>query len=145
MSPYDLLDRTAEQTIAQQLTLLDFQYFKSIEVSLELWIETIWIFFKPIELLDLAWNKDEKKYRAPNVLRLIENANKTTLWVASTILSRTDVADRAKAISKWIAVAEVSLPTYYLPCLTTRPALENTEQLCRFDGSCWWFDDDGRR
>jgi len=63
---------------------------------------------KPIELLDLAWNKDEKKYRAPNVVRLIENANKTTMWVASTILARTDVANRARAISKWISVAEVT-------------------------------------
>jgi hypothetical protein len=62
-------------------------------------------------LLDLAWNKDEKKYRAPNVVRVIENANKTTMWVASTILSRTEVADRAKAISKWISVSEVSIPT----------------------------------
>lgn len=33
MSPYDLLDRMAEQTIAQQLTLIDFQYFKAIEVG----------------------------------------------------------------------------------------------------------------
>jgi hypothetical protein len=63
---------------------------------------------KPVELLDLAWNKDDKKYRAPNVVRLIENANKTTMWVASTILSRTDVTDRAKTISKWITVADVS-------------------------------------
>lgn len=41
VSPYDLIDRMAEQTIAQQLTLLDFQYFKAIEVSYEIFNTTL--------------------------------------------------------------------------------------------------------
>ncbi len=50
-----------ELEVAKQLTLIEFEIFSKIQA---------------IELMDLAWSKPKLKYKSPNVIDLINRANK---------------------------------------------------------------------
>jgi hypothetical protein len=78
--------------IAQQMTLIDFDLFSMIQ---------------PIEFLDEAWNKPKLQWRSPNLIRFIQRTNKTSLWVASTILQQSKLFDRVDIVEKFIYLAEV--------------------------------------
>jgi hypothetical protein len=77
------------EEIARQMTIIDFSLFAMI---------------KPSELLNQAWQKPKYKYRAQNILRLVERMNNLTLWVATTILSQRDVNERARRIADFVQV-----------------------------------------
>ena len=95
-----------EQEIAEHLTLLDFSIYAAIEVN---YLMLIWLTFgpQPPELLNQAWNNYKLKYRAPNVLSLINRANSVSYWVASMILWQEKPKDRKKVTEKFIIIGEV--------------------------------------
>ncbi|KAF2074404.1 hypothetical protein CYY_004300 [Polysphondylium violaceum] len=90
-SPSSLFLLLNESEIARQLTLIEFHIFEKIE---------------PTELLDQSWNRDSLKFKSPNVLELINRANKFSFWVASQILWQDDLANRVKVIEKFILIAK---------------------------------------
>eukprot|EP01132_Coremiostelium_polycephalum_P000405 gene405-512_t len=90
-SPFALFMVLNESEIARQLTLIEFNIFSRIE---------------PTELLDQSWNKDSLKHKSPNIIELINRANKISYWVASLILWQEDIADRVKVIEKFILIAK---------------------------------------
>jgi len=90
-SPSSLFLLLNESEIARQLTLIEFNIFSKIE---------------PTELLDQSWNKDSLKFKSPNVLELINRANKFSFWVASQILWQDDLANRVKVFEKFILIAK---------------------------------------
>ena len=53
-----------------------------------------------------AWNKDRKNAKSPNVLNIIHRFNEFAFFVETVILQVEKLADRAKAVEYWIAVAE---------------------------------------
>ncbi|KAJ3416526.1 hypothetical protein HDV05_001263 [Chytridiales sp. JEL 0842] len=78
--------------IARQLTLIEFELFASM---------------KPREFLDLAWMKDDKETRAPNITKMIQWSNHVVNWIVSEIVSiRDNVKTRAQTLEKVILVAQ---------------------------------------
>eukprot|EP00004_Rigifila_ramosa_P019815 TRINITY_DN5087_c0_g1_i3.p1 TRINITY_DN5087_c0_g1~~TRINITY_DN5087_c0_g1_i3.p1 ORF type:complete len:1169 (+),score=295.43 TRINITY_DN5087_c0_g1_i3:53-3559(+) len=73
--------------IARQITLHDFFLYRSIE---------------PVELLNQAWNKPKYRWRAPNVIALVERFNQLSSWVATIILWQTSLAERRKMVARVI-------------------------------------------
>ncbi|KAJ3437416.1 ras guanine nucleotide exchange factor i-related [Anaeramoeba flamelloides] len=80
-----------EEEIARQITLIEFDIFKTI---------------RPKELLNLAWSKPKLKHRAPNVIRFIEKFNSNSRWAQQTILQYDKFRQRGKVISWLIKIAE---------------------------------------
>jgi len=64
----DLMLEVDPQVLAEQLTLVDLQIYKSIESS---------------ELLGQCWNKNKTKHKAPNVVQLINRSTRLSFWVAT--------------------------------------------------------------
>ena len=85
----NLLDMNA-QTVAEQLTLIEFETFQQIV---------------PIEISHQAWSKDGGA-RAPNVMTLINSFNATTYWVASEIVNQSKLEARVGIVVKMIEIAE---------------------------------------
>jgi len=73
------------------LTLVDFRIYKNI---------------KPAELLNQAWSKAKYKYRAKNVLAMINRSTALTRWVASLILWQDTLRGRVRALTKIINIAQ---------------------------------------
>ncbi|EGC29568.1 hypothetical protein DICPUDRAFT_90436 [Dictyostelium purpureum] len=90
-SPTALFLLLNESEIARQLTLIDFNIFLKIQ---------------PTELLDQAWNKDSLKFKSPNVIEMINRANKFSFWVSSQILWQETIEERAKVFEKFIIIAK---------------------------------------
>ncbi|PRP79654.1 hypothetical protein PROFUN_10554 [Planoprotostelium fungivorum] len=82
----------SETEIARQLTIIDQQIFFSVE---------------PAELINQSWNRSRLRYKSPNVLRMINRANKISFWIATIILENENVHDRVKVVTKLIAIAEI--------------------------------------
>jgi hypothetical protein len=78
-------------TIAQQLTHIEFEIYKSITAD---------------ELKNQSWNKPKRMCIARNVCALIQRANRISMWVATAILLQPKVKDRARVILKVINVAK---------------------------------------
>lgn len=76
--------------VARQLTLISHDIYRNIA---------------PIECLDQGWLKQDKRERAPNILRMIDMSNTVSNWVADDITSRADVAERARALNRFILIA----------------------------------------
>jgi hypothetical protein len=87
----DLFLELPAQQIAEQLSLIDFEIYKGIEV---------------IELLNQSWNKNSLKHRAPNVIQMINRSTRMSHWVALMILSQDDLTIRAKMVEKIIDIAQ---------------------------------------
>src|SRR5690606_19240389 len=62
-------------------------------------------FCQPAELLNQAWSKTELKYRAVNVLHMIERFNHLSSWAANSILWPDKIADR---VDMYIKLIELS-------------------------------------
>ena len=79
------------EQFAQQLTLYEYELFKSIEAK---------------ELLGNAWTKKDKEIRSPNLCKLVDHFNAVTNWVSMTILNETNIKQRVSIIKKFICIAE---------------------------------------
>eukprot|EP00743_Colponemidia_sp_Colp-15_P007642 GILK01008268.1.p1 GENE.GILK01008268.1~~GILK01008268.1.p1 ORF type:complete len:1078 (-),score=217.08 GILK01008268.1:37-2844(-) len=77
--------------IARQLTLQDFELFRSIH---------------PKELIKTAWSKKDKAVKAPNVLSLIERFNGLSRWIAEEVLRGETARERLKIIKHFLKIAE---------------------------------------
>ncbi|EGC31783.1 hypothetical protein DICPUDRAFT_99093 [Dictyostelium purpureum] len=75
--------------IAEQLTLLDFDSYKSIE---------------EIELLNQAWSKPEQKINTPNIVNMVNRFNNFSSFVSWAILRENDVKTRSKMMLKMIKI-----------------------------------------
>lgn len=75
--------------LARQLTLVDFEIYKAIQVQ---------------ELLQVAWNSNKLKHRSPNVCKLLDRLNKVTMFVPTLVLWQTRKVERARVIEKMIRV-----------------------------------------
>ncbi|XP_078473289.1 ras-specific guanine nucleotide-releasing factor 1-like [Lampetra planeri] len=78
--------------LAEQLTLLDHLVFRSIPYE---------------EFFGQGWMKLDKHERAPHIMRTSKHFNEMSNLVASEVVRRAEVASRAAAIEKWVAVADV--------------------------------------
>ncbi|ELP90667.1 RAS guanyl-releasing protein, putative [Entamoeba invadens IP1] len=87
----NLNELTAEQ-IAQQLSLYEFELFKSIETK---------------DFLGSAWTKKDKYERCPQLCYFLDHFNGVTNWVSSTLVNEPDAQVRAQLISKYIDVAKI--------------------------------------
>eukprot|EP01132_Coremiostelium_polycephalum_P008350 gene8350-10256_t len=91
LSPMELFSDWSPQSIAQQLTLIDFSIFKEIEAR---------------ELLNQNFNKPKMKYRAPNVMRMINRSTQISYWVAMVILLEGKKEKRLKHFEKFLDIAK---------------------------------------
>nr|KAJ3420617.1 hypothetical protein HK105_005467 [Polyrhizophydium stewartii] len=83
--------------VARQLTLIEFELFNAIKARL----------CSPREFLDLAWMKDDKETRAPNIIRMVRWSNHVVHWLVSEIVAVKDnIKQRAAMMEKIIMVAQ---------------------------------------
>ncbi|KAF2070552.1 hypothetical protein CYY_008127 [Polysphondylium violaceum] len=73
--------------VAEQLTLIDFDTYKSIE---------------EIELLNQAWSKDQKN--TPNITAMSTRFNSVSAFVSWSILREADIKVRSKMMAKFIKI-----------------------------------------
>ncbi|XP_054997614.1 ras-specific guanine nucleotide-releasing factor 1 isoform X4 [Sorex araneus] len=78
--------------IAEQLTLLDHLVFRKIPYE---------------EFFGQGWMKEEKNERTPYIMKTTKHFNDISNLIASEIIRHEDVAARASAIEKWVAVADI--------------------------------------
>lgn len=90
ITPYTILLEYSPELIAEQLTYIEFDLYKSIQSA---------------ELKNQSWNKDKRKCMARNVISLIQRTNRLSFWIASSILLQTKLKDRARAVIKAIQIA----------------------------------------
>eukprot|EP01119_Soliformovum_irregulare_P016088 TRINITY_DN4627_c0_g1_i1.p1 TRINITY_DN4627_c0_g1~~TRINITY_DN4627_c0_g1_i1.p1 ORF type:complete len:1122 (-),score=370.58 TRINITY_DN4627_c0_g1_i1:3-3107(-) len=91
MSLLQILLQNSEEDIAKHLTAIDSKTFNSI---------------KTVEVLNQAWNKERLKYRAPNVLKMVEQFNSLSSWAASAIIWPEKLKNRVAMYIKLIEIAE---------------------------------------
>jgi len=80
--------------IQRQMCLMNARIFKQITQD---------------ELLSLAWNKPNKKIKAPNIVLMTEQFNKITLWVSNNILSSSLPSERTHKIARFIYIEKACL------------------------------------
>ncbi|ORX82221.1 ras GEF [Anaeromyces robustus] len=85
---------TDPKDIARQMCLMNAKIFKQITQD---------------ELLSLAWNKPNKKVKAPNIVLMTEQFNKITLWVSNNILSSALPSERTQKIARFIYIEKACL------------------------------------
>jgi RasGEF domain/RasGEF N-terminal motif len=86
----DLLIEMPSDLIAKQMTLIEWEMYIKVKAT---------------ELVSQSWNKDELKFRAPNVVALIARSTRISYWVATMILGQSDVTYRARMFEKMIEIA----------------------------------------
>lgn len=91
--PWELLSFEPIE-LARQLTLIDQKYFKMIE---------------PREFIDSNWTKKEKLELSPNICKLAQWTSNASLWMASEILSVTDITKRTLTLAQIIQIASVNI------------------------------------
>lgn len=86
-----------------------------MEIARQLTIEEYFIYaeIKPEELQELAWSKEKLKYRAYNILRMIERFNRLSSAFATMIVQEPRIKARKKIVEKLVRIAEVK--THFLP------------------------------
>jgi hypothetical protein len=80
--------------LSLQLCLIEQKFYQAI---------------KPIELLNLGWQKKDKEVRSPNILSLTRMFNKMSNIVASEILSQDDSEKRVATVKYFVELAEICL------------------------------------
>ncbi|KAL6042210.1 hypothetical protein QOT17_024548, partial [Balamuthia mandrillaris] len=85
--------------LASQLTIIEQSIFRDIS---------------PLELLFGGWKKANKKELTPNIVRLIDWFNKITRWVASEVVTSSNLKLRIRVLTRFIQTAEecVKLQNY---------------------------------
>jgi len=122
--------------VAEQLTLIDFDTYKSIE---------------EIELLNQAWSKDQKS--TPNITAMSTRFNSVSAFVSWSILREADIKVRSKMMAKFIKIcialsklnnfnglysvlAGLNMSSIYrlhhTKSLIPKAYLKKYEQLCKF-------------
>lgn len=76
--------------IARQLTLIEFDMFRSIRNS---------------ELLNQSWNAKNRQHKASNIIKMITWFNTVARWVATEIVREESLKARVKKLSVMIAIA----------------------------------------
>ncbi|EGC29734.1 hypothetical protein DICPUDRAFT_58639 [Dictyostelium purpureum] len=94
LSPIELFSEWSAQSIAQQLTLIDFSIFKDIEAR---------------ELLNQNFNKPKLKYKSPNIMRMISKSTQFSFWVAYVILMEPKKEKRIKIFEKFCEIGKYLL------------------------------------
>lgn len=84
-TPDNFLDLLEPEEIAQQLCLMDFHVYSSIDYT---------------EWLGLAWQGKQGPERAPNLLAFISNLNKISSLCSYAVVSSTSVTRRKQVISR---------------------------------------------
>uniref|UniRef100_A0A6B2LA66 Ras-GEF domain-containing protein n=1 Tax=Arcella intermedia TaxID=1963864 RepID=A0A6B2LA66_9EUKA len=90
--PQKIISLFSPEDVAKQLTLIDFDYYKSID---------------PNELLGLKWLKEKTALYSPNIISLSSRNDLLCRWVATTILvnepeARTELLAKFIEISQWL-------------------------------------------
>jgi len=95
----DLLSTSPKQ-LASWLTIFDAKYYDAI---------------RPREFVRKAWTSPDSATLAPNILKMVSNFNKRSLWVATEVLNQVDVAQASKVIGHFIKVTQHlhSLKNFY--------------------------------
>ena len=87
--------------LAQQLTLSEHELIRNI---------------KPREFVRQAWSKKDSKYsKAPNIIRYIENFNKTCNWFSAHILDSAQPSKRAEVVEFIIRKFPCFLDVHSIP------------------------------
>eukprot|EP01084_Bolivina_argentea_P113268 201916_1 len=84
-----IMDESAE-SIAEQLTLMDFEVFKNVRKK---------------SLIAVSWKKKDRDKRAPYLLKLIKQFNQISKWVQCIILVQINKRSRVKIIEKMIKIS----------------------------------------
>lgn len=82
----------SEQEIAELLTFIDYHIYCQIHFS---------------EMLGQAWNKDDKRQTAPNIILSTNFFNLVGNWVAVTLLNIHDIRERRKQLKRFIHITNV--------------------------------------
>ncbi|XP_019711966.1 ras-specific guanine nucleotide-releasing factor 2 isoform X1 [Hippocampus comes] len=88
----ECLESLSAMELAEQITLLDHIVFRSIPYE---------------EFLGQGWMKVDKTEKTPYIMKTSQHFNNMSNLVASQIMTHGDVASRAGAIEKWLAVADI--------------------------------------
>ena len=75
------------QEIARQLCLISHEMYSNIEIK---------------ELIGLGWMKPDKFTRSPNILKMINHANKISNWVCLSILAQSTTKKKIKMYEKFV-------------------------------------------
>ena len=105
--------------IARQLALLEFTNYQAIQ---------------PKECQNQSWNGEHRDELAPNISKMITRSNDLPLWIATTILTDTEmkIKLRVRLVRHWIAVAQVGCGTVAGAHASTRMLMAPFEsQECR--------------
>ena len=89
--PYFYIFDFSDEEIARNLTLISYKMMATIDVN-ELW--------------SCNFSKEDKLSKAPNVIKLIERFDKLMLFIIEDICSYETNKARAKAITKWVNIAQ---------------------------------------
>jgi len=90
-SPTLRLTQVDEEEVARQLTLLDSELYRCI---------------RPAELLNQSWAHPHLQHRSPNLCAFIRRFNSVSTWVISAILRPERARQRARAMTRFIRIAE---------------------------------------
>lgn len=77
--------------IARQMTLIEYEIFSRI---------------KPRECFKLGWSKPDRHTRSPHIVKLVEQLNKVSAWIATMIIREDTPKKRGALIKHWIMVAK---------------------------------------
>lgn len=92
--PYEVFLSADPKSIAEQITLMEFDIYSRILRS---------------ELLNQRWSKEKYQFLSKNVTSLVQRSDKLSHFIASIILYQKKLRDRKKILTRVIRVAQALL------------------------------------